>query len=141
MNTSDKKIMIIDHDEMTIEILKFILKREGYKISIAKDGINALERISTIMPDLVITNIIVPLKSGLEIISHIKQNFKIFKHSDIIPSGRTRQVFLYDILLCFFGFNISFKYPIFTTFAFIFLYIFFRMLCDLLSEVQIISGL
>jgi len=76
MNTSDKKIMIIDHDEMTIEILKFILKREGYKISIAKDGINALERISTIMPDLVITNIIVPLKSGLEIISHIKQNFK-----------------------------------------------------------------
>lgn len=75
MNTGDKKIMIIDHDEMTIEILKFILKREGYKISIAKDGINALERIPTIMPDLVITNIIVPLKSGLEIISHIKQNF------------------------------------------------------------------
>ena len=79
MNTSDKKIMIIDHDEMTIEILKFILKREGYKISIAKDGINALERISTIMPDLVITNIIVPLKSGLEIISHIKQNFKTIR--------------------------------------------------------------
>lgn len=79
MNTSDKKIMIIDHDEMTIEILKFILKREGYKISIAKDGINALERISTIMPDLVITNIIVPLKSGLEIISYIKQNFKTIR--------------------------------------------------------------
>lgn len=76
MNTSDKKIMIIDHDDMTIEILKFILKREGYKISIAKDGINALERIPVILPDLVITNIIVPLKSGLEIISHIKQNFK-----------------------------------------------------------------
>ncbi|WP_428228822.1 response regulator transcription factor [Flavobacterium sp.] len=76
MNTSDKKIMIIDHDDMTIEILKFILKREGYKISIAKDGINAIERIPTIMPDLVITNIIIPLKSGLEIISHIKQNFK-----------------------------------------------------------------
>lgn len=76
MNTSDKKIMIIDHDDMTIEILKFILKREGYKISIAKDGINAIERIPTIMPDLVITNIIIPLKSGLEIINHIKQNFK-----------------------------------------------------------------
>ena len=76
MNTSDKKIMIIDNDDMTIEILKFILKREGYKISIAKDGINALERIPTIMPDLVITNIIIPLKSGLEIISYINQNFK-----------------------------------------------------------------
>lgn len=76
MNTSEKKIMIIENDEMTIEILKFILKREGYKISIAKDGINAIERIATIMPDLVITTIIIPLKSGLEIISYIKKNFK-----------------------------------------------------------------
>lgn len=76
MNSSDKKILIIDNDEMTIEILKFILKKEGYKISIAKDGINALERLPTIMPDLVITTIIIPLKSGLEIISYIKKNFR-----------------------------------------------------------------
>lgn len=76
MNTSEKKIMIIENDEMTIEILKFILKKEGYKISIAKDGINAIERMATIMPDLVITTITIPLKSGLEIISYIKKNFK-----------------------------------------------------------------
>lgn len=76
MNTSEKKIMIIDNDDMTIEILKFLLNREGYKISIAKDGITALERIPAIMPDLVITTIIIPLKSGLEIINHIKENFK-----------------------------------------------------------------
>ncbi|MWB94719.1 response regulator [Flavobacterium sp. GA093] len=76
MNTSDKKIMIIENDEMTIEILKFLLKKEGYKISIAKDGINAVERIPIILPDLVITTIIIPLKSGLEIINYIKENFK-----------------------------------------------------------------
>ncbi|OXA76140.1 Response regulator receiver domain-containing protein [Flavobacterium aquidurense] len=76
MNNSEKKILIIDNDEMTIEILKFILKKEGYKVSIAKDGVNALERIPTIIPDLVITTIIIPLKSGLQIINAIKQNFK-----------------------------------------------------------------
>jgi DNA-binding response OmpR family regulator len=76
MSTGEKKIMIIENDEMTIEILKFILKKEGYKISIAKDGINAIERMATIMPDLVITTITIPLKSGLEIISYIKKNFK-----------------------------------------------------------------
>ena len=76
MDSNEKKILIIDNDEMTIEILKFILKKEGYKISIAKDGVSALERIPTIMPDLVITTIIIPLKSGLQIISAIKQNFK-----------------------------------------------------------------
>ncbi|RKR08434.1 response regulator receiver domain-containing protein [Flavobacterium sp. 90] len=76
MDTGEKKIMIIENDEMTIEILKFIFKKEGYKISIAKDGINAIERMATIMPNLVITTITIPLKSGLEIISYIKKNFK-----------------------------------------------------------------
>lgn len=76
MNTSEKKIMIIENDDMAIEILKFILKKEGYKISVAKDGMTALERISVILPDLVITTIIIPLKSGLEIINYIKKNFE-----------------------------------------------------------------
>ena len=76
MDSSEKKILIIDNDEMTIEILKFILKKEGYIISIANDGVSALERIPTILPDLVITTIIIPLKSGMQIISEIKQNFK-----------------------------------------------------------------
>lgn len=75
MDSNDKKIMIIDNDDMTVEILKFILKKEGFKVSIAKDGINAMERLPIIMPDLVITTITVPLKSGLEIINEIKQNY------------------------------------------------------------------
>jgi DNA-binding response OmpR family regulator len=79
MDSSEKKILIIDNDEMTIEILKFILKKEGYNVSIANDGVSALERISIIMPDLVITTIIIPLKSGMQIISEIKQNFKNIK--------------------------------------------------------------
>ena len=76
MDSNEKKILIIDNDEMTIEILKFILKKEGYNVSIANDGVSALERIPIIIPDLVITTIIIPLKSGMQIISEIKQNFK-----------------------------------------------------------------
>ena len=68
--------MVIEDDNMTIEILKFILKKEGYKVSIAKDGMNAIERVGVIMPDLVITDIMIPLKSGLEVITYIKNNFK-----------------------------------------------------------------
>ena len=79
MDSSEKKILIIDNDEMTIEILKFILKKEGYNVSIANDGVSALERIPIIIPDLVITTIIIPLKSGMQIISEIKQNFKNIK--------------------------------------------------------------
>lgn len=75
-NEKEKKVMIIENDDMTIEILKFILNKEGYKISVAKDGITGIETIEKIMPDLVITDIMLPLKSGMEVINYIKQNHK-----------------------------------------------------------------
>lgn len=70
-----KKIFIIEDDNMTIEILKFIFYKEGYQLSISKDGLDAIERIPEEMPDLVLTDIMLPMKSGLEIIQFIKDNY------------------------------------------------------------------
>lgn len=70
-----KKIFIIEDDNMTIEILKYIFSKEGYQISISKDGLDAIERIPEEVPDLVLTDIMLPMKSGLEIIQFIKDNF------------------------------------------------------------------
>ncbi|MFH6967741.1 hypothetical protein [Flavobacterium sp. FlaQc-28] len=44
MSSCSKKIVIIDSDEMTTNILKFILTNEGYEINIAKDAIDALKK-------------------------------------------------------------------------------------------------
>jgi two-component system response regulator VicR len=71
-----KKILIIEDDELMIKILQFILKKEGYQVSIAKDGLNAMERIPVIIPDMVITDIMIPFRSGLEVISYVKENYK-----------------------------------------------------------------
>lgn len=71
-----KKILIVEDDELMIKILQFILKKEGYQVSIAKDGLNAIERIPVIIPDMVITDIMIPFRSGLEVISYIKGNYK-----------------------------------------------------------------
>lgn len=71
-----KKILIVEDDELMIKILQFILKKEGYQVSIAKDGLNAMERIPVIIPDMVITDIMIPFKSGLEVISYVKENYK-----------------------------------------------------------------
>jgi DNA-binding response OmpR family regulator len=73
--SAPKKIMIIEDDEMTIEILTFILLKEGYEVSVCRNGNEALENLPIVMPDLVITDIIIPLKSGLEVINFIKQHF------------------------------------------------------------------
>ena len=69
-----KKILIIEDDNLIIKILEFILKKEGYEIHIAKDGNEGIEKIGTILPDLIITDVMMPYKSGLEITAFVKKS-------------------------------------------------------------------
>lgn len=73
--SNPKKILIVEDDDLMIKILQFVLKKEGYQITIAKDGLNAIERIPVIEPDMVLTDVMLPYKSGLEVINFIKENY------------------------------------------------------------------
>ncbi len=76
MENNVKKILVIEDDLLMVKILEFVLRKEGYEITIAKDGIEGLEKLQTSNPDMIITDIILPFKSGLEIISFAKENLK-----------------------------------------------------------------
>lgn len=73
--SNPKKILIVEDDELMIKILQFVLKKEGYQLTIAKDGLNAIERIPIIEPDMVLTDVMLPYKSGLEVVNYIKENY------------------------------------------------------------------
>lgn len=73
---SGKKILIIEDDELMVKILTFILTKEGYQLSVIRDGLSAIEQLRIIDPDMVITDLLLPYKSGLEVISYVKGNFK-----------------------------------------------------------------
>ena len=70
-----KKIVIIEDDKIIINILEFLFKKEGFETHIAKDGIEGIEKISTIRPDLIVSDIMMPYKSGLEITLFSKTNY------------------------------------------------------------------
>ena len=75
MENSAKKILVIEDDILMVKILEFVLRKEGYEVVIAKDGIEGLEKLKTVNPAMIITDIILPFKSGLEIISFAKENY------------------------------------------------------------------
>ena len=75
MTNPTKKILIIEDDELMLKILQFILKKENYNLLIAKDGLDAIEKIPQYLPDLVITDVMLPFKSGLEIVNYLKHDF------------------------------------------------------------------
>ncbi|WP_339894587.1 response regulator transcription factor [uncultured Algibacter sp.] len=69
----NKKKIVLAEDNTTLSLLlKFRLEKEGFDLFMAKDGKEALELIESNSPDLIITDIMMPFMSGLEVISHIR---------------------------------------------------------------------
>jgi DNA-binding response OmpR family regulator len=68
-----KKKIVLAEDNSTLSLLlKFRLEKEGYELFIAMDGKEALNIIETENPDIILTDIMMPFISGLEVISHVR---------------------------------------------------------------------
>jgi two-component system response regulator VicR len=76
MDNKDLKILIAEDDVLMVKILEFILKKEGYQVTSCKDGLTAIEKVPVLIPDLIITDIMLPFRSGLEIIGFTKENYE-----------------------------------------------------------------
>jgi two-component system, OmpR family, alkaline phosphatase synthesis response regulator PhoP len=62
-----KKILIADDEPDILEILSFNLKAEGYEVITAKNGDEALDKAKTFKPDLIILDMMMPGKTGMEV--------------------------------------------------------------------------
>ena len=75
---SDTKNIVLAEDNSTLsQLLKFRLQKEGYKPLIAKDGKEAIELIEGNNPILILTDIMMPFVSGLEVISHVRNKLNL----------------------------------------------------------------
>lgn len=68
-----KKVLVIDDDEQMRAMIQVMLEREGYSVETAENGKVGLDKFGAEAYDLVITDIIMPEKEGLEIISEMHE--------------------------------------------------------------------
>lgn len=71
-----KKILIIDDDIAILDALKIILDDAGYEVVTCNDGRKAMEEIQSLTPDLLLLDIWMSGKDGLEIAKEVKQHEK-----------------------------------------------------------------
>jgi DNA-binding NtrC family response regulator len=78
MATSTKKdsILVVDDAPDTIELLQRNLESRGYQIFTAPNAMEAIKILETTVVDLVITDLKMPGASGIELIRHIRENFR-----------------------------------------------------------------
>ena len=67
MESKARKVLIADDEPDILEILKYNLSNEGYEVVTAKDGDEALEKARRTQPDLVILDVMMPRKTGVEV--------------------------------------------------------------------------
>ncbi|PLX14712.1 MAG: two-component system response regulator [Salinivirgaceae bacterium] len=76
-----KNILIVDDSESIRELISFTLKTEGYSVMIGKDGVDAGKFIDGRHIDLVITDLHMPHKDGIEFIKDVRNS----EHYKTIP--------------------------------------------------------
>jgi len=67
MDARTRKVLIADDEPDILEILKYNLSKEGYQVVTAKDGDEALDKAKITHPDLVVLDIMMPKKTGVEV--------------------------------------------------------------------------
>lgn len=62
-----KKILIVDDEPNIVISLEFLMKKEGFQVAVAGDGEEALAKVASFEPDLVLLDVMMPKKSGFEV--------------------------------------------------------------------------
>jgi two-component system alkaline phosphatase synthesis response regulator PhoP len=70
-----KAILIVDDEKDIVEMLKYNLEKEGYKVLTARDGKKALEQAKQ-LPDLILLDVMMPEMDGWEVCKYLKRDVK-----------------------------------------------------------------
>jgi len=92
------RILFIDDDVQTLVLFEQILKGAGHEVIMARDGVTGIALYLKNPTDLIITDIMMPVKDGMEVISELKRDFPEVKIIAISGTGREeRREFFFDV--------------------------------------------
>jgi two-component system, NtrC family, response regulator PilR len=83
------RILVVDDEESIREFLEIMLKKEGYEVTVAEDGLKAKEVLSKKTFDMVISDMQMPNMTGIELLKHVKEGYPDLVFMMITAFGTT----------------------------------------------------
>ncbi len=74
VSSSAPRVLVVDDSEVIRELISVNLELEGFEVSTAEDGQDALDRVEQIMPDLVTLDVVMPRLDGFETAARLRAN-------------------------------------------------------------------
>ncbi|EJK6376605.1 response regulator transcription factor [Listeria monocytogenes] len=72
---AEKKILVVDDEKPIADIVKFNLNKEGFDVYCAYDGDEALELVEEVQPDLILLDIMLPGRDGIEVCREVRKKY------------------------------------------------------------------
>ena len=70
---SSPTILVVEDEESFVEALKVGLKREGFRVEIARDGVQAIEMFDIVKPDVILLDVMLPRMSGIDVCRQLRK--------------------------------------------------------------------
>lgn len=78
-----KKILIVDDEPNIVMTLEYTFRKHDFEVFIARDGSEALEIMESVLPDVIMLDIMMPKVDGYQTIKQIKEN-KALEHTKVV---------------------------------------------------------
>jgi two-component system, OmpR family, alkaline phosphatase synthesis response regulator PhoP len=72
-----KNILIVEDEKDIIEVLRYYLEKENYRVHVAQDGFQALELASKVIPNLILLDLMLPRLDGIETCRRLKSDERL----------------------------------------------------------------
>ena len=70
------KLLVVDDNKDVVETLQRRLTKEGYEVSAAYDGEEALQKVKAVDPDIILLDLMMPKLNGFEVLKEVREKFK-----------------------------------------------------------------
>jgi CheY-like chemotaxis protein len=72
-----RKVLVVDDDRQVLDLLSTLLSRAGYEVKTAPGAVEAMELLEAEDVGAVVLDIMMPVRSGIEVLEHIRWNAKL----------------------------------------------------------------
>ncbi len=86
-----KKILVVDDSSTSTFLMESFFEENGYDVIVAEDGVKALKKLDKVKPDAIFLDLMMPKKSGFDVLEELKKREETNKVPVIIISAKTEQ--------------------------------------------------
>lgn len=75
--TTSHTVLVVEDEESFVDALLVVLKKEGFRVEVARDGLEALDMFDRVQPDIILLDVMLPKVSGIDVCRQLRKKSQV----------------------------------------------------------------